>query len=99
MTEGRNVEYDRDWLDAVKSIVAGLKTDGIHFSDRPAIVNSSVPIWEKYMLEKGHHGAKFAKLPVGRKVQMAATIHSQWDYRVFYIAILLGLTEDPNEIN
>ena len=36
MTEDRNVEYDRDWLDAVKSIVAGLKTDGIHFSNRPA---------------------------------------------------------------
>ena len=42
------------------------------------------------MIDKGHLGIQFAELAVGKKVHMAATIKSRWDYRVFYIAILMG---------
>ena len=99
MTVDVNAGYDSEWIEAVKVIVESLKFDGIHHSNREEIVERSVDVWEKYMIDKGHLGIQFAELAVGKKVHMAATIKSRWDFRVFYIAILMGLTENRNKIN
>ena len=86
-------EYDREWLEAINGVVDNLMSDGIHYSERDEIIRRSLPVWEEYLISKGHHGDKFNILLAEDKIQVASAIKSKWNFWGFYMAILLGLNE------
>lgn len=91
--------YDSEWIKAVTGAGEKLRSLNIQSSDRDAVLAVSTPIWEQYMLQKGHHGNDFAQLSIEMKVARASEIKSPWMFIYFYVGVLMYLNQDRIVVN